>query len=274
MATQGKGLGALTCLSCGAQLEPDVGDQFFCEYCGSPLSGDVPAWSESRESALPPATHRVPGSLPRTPGSSGWKEEAEELPDWMREVAPARVELRPATPPLPEAEKPRRHGGRAWSVLIVFGLILSLLCLLVWMICSYWSSRAASPSLLSPRSKLFVVSSQESWQGTEVYVREGQVVSITYLDGAWGVWGGARGAAKQVDAAGFEGDYRAVGLPLTSAPVGALLGRLGEGEPFLVGRKVQFVSGESGALRLMINDRSLEDNSGAMRVQVRVSSGH
>ena len=74
------------------------------------------------------------------------------------------------------------------------------------------------------------------------------------------------------DAEGYVGEYRSVGLPLTNAPVGALLGRIGDGAPFLVGEGTRFRSGDSGAVRLMINDQSLEDNFGALRVEVQVSS--
>ena len=117
-----------------------------------------------------------------------------------------------------------------------------------------------------------MVSAQEPWQYTGVRVQSGQVVSISYLGGTWGVWGGARGAEHQADALGYEGEFRAVGLPVTSAPVGALLGRIGDGPAFLVGRELRFRSGETGALHLMINDHALDDNIGYLQVEVQVSS--
>ncbi len=76
----------------------------------------------------------------------------------------------------------------------------------------------------------------------------------------------------QTHAEGFEGEYRAVGLPLTRTPTGALVGRIGNGQPFLVDDEVRFRAGESGSLRLMINDQLLEGNPGALRVEVRFSA--
>ncbi len=52
----------------------------------------------------------------------------------------------------------------------------------------------------------------------------------------------------------------------------ALIGRIGAGEPFLVGDDYSSVAGEEGQLWLGINDRRLEDNSGQIVVSVQVRS--
>jgi hypothetical protein len=52
--------------------------------------------------------------------------------------------------------------------------------------------------------------------------------------------------------------------------VGALLGRIGSGAPFRVGRYAQFVSTQSGVLSLRINDSTLDDNAGRLRIEILI----
>jgi hypothetical protein len=185
--------------------------------------------------------------------------------------APRRIELRPTRPLRPPSEMPSRGGNRIYAGVVAITLVLVFLGLLAWLLFSVLGARERSSSE-SQSPRVITVSAQSPWQSTDIYVPKGQVVTIRYLEGTWGVLGGARGAKQQTDAEGFEGEYRSVGLPLTSAPVGALVGRIGTAAPFLVGDEIRFRAGESGALRLMINDQSLEDNFGALRVEVRFSA--
>jgi hypothetical protein len=266
MAREGEDPRRLNCPSCGALLQPELEDQFFCEYCGSPLPDLGQGEYVSRES-------EDSGEVPTGEAA---------MPDWLAEMAepaspelddaPRRIELRPTRPPSPPTEAPSRRGNRIYAIVAAMVLALVFFCLLGWLLFSVLGTRESNYSSPSQGSRVITVSAQSPWQSTDVYARKGQVVSIRYMEGTWGVLGGARGAEKQTDAEGFEGEYRSVGLPLTSAPVGALVGRIGNGEPFLVGDEIRFRAGDSGALRLMINDQSLEDNFGALRVEVQVSS--
>jgi hypothetical protein len=256
----------LACPSCGALLQPKLEDQFFCEYCGSPLPDLGQDEYVSRESQ----------------GASEVKTGEAAMPDWLAEMAepaspelndvPRRIELRPTRSPSPPIEVPSRRGNRIYPIVVAMVLALVFLCLLGWLLFSVLGTRERNYSSQSQRIQLITVSAQSLWQSTDIYVPKGQVVSIRYMEGTWGVLGGARGAEKQTDSEGFEGEYRSVGLPVTHAPVGALVGRIGDGEPFLVGDDIRFRAGDSGALRLMINDQSLEDNFGALRVEIRVSA--
>ncbi len=256
----------LHCPSCGALLQPELEDQFFCEYCGSPLPDlgqDGYVLYESHDSGAAP------------PGETG-------VADWLAEMAesagpelddgPKRIELRPTSRPAPPIEAPSRRGTRIYAIAVAMSLVLVFLGLLGWLLFSVLGSREPNDSSPSRQIEVIAVSAESPWQSTDVLVRKGQVVSIRYIDGTWGVLGGARGAEKQTDAEGFEGEYRSVGVPLTNAPVGALVGRIGDGEPFLVGDEIRIRAGDGGALRLMINDQSLEDNFGALRVEIRVSA--
>ena len=256
MVNQGQESQALTCPSCGALLKSDAGEQFFCEFCGSPLPGEVPG-------------ARVPtgrGEL------RDWRKEAAELPDWLQEATEADwedpptpvkgIELRPATPPSPEREAPKRSRSAGSSALVIIAILLGLLCLAGGILFAVLVSREQSPTSSQREDKVVVISAQDPWQDTGIRVRDADIVSIAYQDGTWGVWGGSRSNQTQAEAAGFEGEYRAVGVPLSSAPVGALLRRIDEGTPFLLGRKIRFRAGENGFLELMINDQWLDGQYG------------
>jgi uncharacterized Zn-binding protein involved in type VI secretion len=59
------------------------------------------------------------------------------------------------------------------------------------------------------------------------------------------------------------------GYPIPGAPVGALVGRIGNSEPFGIGTQTQpLVMPESGRLMLGVNDNNLSDNSGSFAVIV------
>jgi hypothetical protein len=205
-----------------------------------------------------------------------------ELPDWLAElgetsaqavdIPSGRAETHPRSPSVPSSKESGQGRSRGCVLALAVLTMLGCICLGGWMAFSALGRQDVTPALPSMKSKVIMVSAQEPWQYTGVRVRNGQVVSISYLGGTWGVWGGARGVEHQTDAAGFEGEYRAVGLPMISAPVGALLGRIGDGPVFLVGRELRFRSGETGILKLMMNDHALDDNIGYLQVEVEVSS--
>jgi hypothetical protein len=117
------------CPGCGVELKPDVEDQNFCEYCGTPLSPpeapgeDMPEWLQDLRSA-PAAAEPVdePVPAPAAAGAEpGWlaelrtvpdttepeaPPEAETMPDWLQQV----VEPPPATEPV--VSEPRRGSER------------------------------------------------------------------------------------------------------------------------------------------------------------------
>ena len=56
------------------------------------------------------------------------------------------------------------------------------------------------------------------------------------------------------------------------APAGALIGRIGEGQPFYVGNHLTLTTRQDGTLKLGINDYWHSDNTGALQVRVAVAS--
>jgi predicted nucleic acid-binding Zn ribbon protein len=89
--------GTVSCSACGAALQPDVDEQFFCEHCGA----------------------RLPDRRADAGGSPG---------EYQR--PPRRVELRPASPPSPSRGTPRRRSAVWQGYLLAVLLVLGLVCLL------------------------------------------------------------------------------------------------------------------------------------------------
>ena len=119
----------------------------------------------------------------------------------------------------------------------------------------------------APQSWKVTVSAKQHWPKTGVEVQTGQIVSITYLNGTWGMWGGPEGVKRQADGTGFEDEYRDK-APFPDAPLGALIGRVGSGPLFFVGNHLTFIAGEDGPLALQVNDGWLDDSTGELTVQI------
>lgn len=112
------------------------------------------------------------------------------------------------------------------------------------------------------------VMANQPWTDTGINVRAGEMlrfdVSQTIRFGT--------GAGDEATADGnTEGNARAVlrTVPVRSMPVGGLIGRVGNGQPFAIGTAPQPIRMPvNGRLWLGINDLSFNDNSGHFRVIV------
>ena len=204
----------LQCPSCGAFLQPGLGDQFFCEYCGSPLPDPGQDVFVSQEGEG--ASEVLSGEAAELDPLGEVAEQASpDLDD-----APRRIELRPTRPTRPPSEVPSRGGNRTYAVIVAMILVLVFLGLLGCLLVSMVRARERSDSSQIQNPQVMTVSARSPWQSTNIYIPEGQVATIRYMEGTWGVLDGARSTRKQTDAEGFEGEYRSVGLPLTRARVG------------------------------------------------------
>ena len=63
---------------------------------------------------------------------------------------------------------------------------------------------------------------------------------------------------------------QAANAPLSSQMAGALIGRIGDDQPFFIGNRRAVRAPSSGRLYLGVNDDYLDDNSGAFEVMVTV----
>ena len=78
-------------------------------------------------------------------------------------------------------------------------------------------------------------------------------------------------AADVAEPAGSRQGRRAESAPLRNDPAGALIARINNGAPVLVGNRRTFVAPASGRLYLSVNDDYFADNAGEYRATVSVS---
>jgi len=108
-----------------------------------------------------------------------------------------------------------------------------------------------------------VVRSDQPWTATGLRVRAGEVFRIEAT--GFVSWGPGRNDDANGEA---RSPYNA-NRPLPNRAGGALIGRVGNGEPFFIGTGMQsFRAGSSGELFLGVNDDFVRDNSGSFRVFV------
>jgi hypothetical protein len=109
------------------------------------------------------------------------------------------------------------------------------------------------------------VEAVEGWVDTGIIVGAGDLLTIEYVSGEWSPWPGG-----SYDAIGYGGDPRCRCNVMDGVSHAALIGRIEENQPFLVGQEYRHRVGEAGRLYLGINDVDLDDNSGALEIEVVV----
>ncbi len=161
-------------------------------------------------------------------------------------------------------------------------LILSLVCGVFWG-CTHEPSAASCGQLLVPihtesPESLISVPGDCGWIPTHLEVREGDAVTIT-ADGLVRFQEESFCNKDKLCHAGPEGIYlydddaAFQRFPLPSAAEGpapcfCLIGRIGDGPAFFVGRAKSFVAPATGTLWLGINDFNLTDNTGEFTVSI------
>lgn len=138
---------------------------------------------------------------------------------------------------------------------------LLLLVLLPLMGC-----RISLPRLNEDEDTLtFVVRADSDWQDTGIQIKPGMRVRILQVSGLWSPWSGGT-----YDAVGSGGDPRCDCNVAEGISHAALIGKVGDSQPFYVGRDFDQHLGERGTLYLRINDTRLQDNAGALEVLIEV----
>jgi len=108
-----------------------------------------------------------------------------------------------------------------------------------------------------------VVPANQQWTATGINVRQGQILTLTTS----GEIQFSPDANDRAGAAG-NGDKRVPGAPLPQAFAGALIGRIGNGQPFGVGNQRSIRVPGNGQLFLGINDDNVGDNAGQFQVSI------
>ena len=110
--------------------------------------------------------------------------------------------------------------------------------------------------------RVITVSARQRWTSTGLVVNRGEVVNLQSSgqirlnrDGVTASPDGSSGNDPQ--------------SPLPNTLVGALIGRIGNGQPFGIGMQTSIEMPDSGQLFLGVNDSILNDNDGAFRVEIR-----
>ena len=123
---------------------------------------------------------------------------------------------------------------------------------------------ASSP--VGTTGEVVTVDSSVRWTDTGIDVRVGQTLSFD-----------SNGTVRLSDnpgdfavASGSESGRRAANAPLSNAPAGALIARIGNSAPVMVGDRQAVRAPRAGRLYLGVNDDHLADNQGVYNVQITV----
>ena len=108
------------------------------------------------------------------------------------------------------------------------------------------------------------VSAQQQWTPTGITVRQGETLTFN-ASGEIRISPDANDRATASGIVNQRFDSRA---PLPRTLAGALIGRIGNGQPFGIGANAQFQAPDAGQLFLGINDSNVSDNEGSFQVTV------
>jgi len=111
------------------------------------------------------------------------------------------------------------------------------------------------------------VDSRQNWNDTGMFVRAGDTITI-HADGTIQL---SDNPSDVSDPTGARSGRRAPNAPIGSAPAGALIARIGDSAPILVGANGTIASAPAtGRLFLGVNDDHFPDNAGEFRATVDV----
>ena len=116
----------------------------------------------------------------------------------------------------------------------------------------------------APGTGAFTVSAQRPWTPTGLIVTKGQTLTLNTS-------GEIQLSADANDKASSAGSNTGRYAPRSAMPralAGALIGRIGNGQPFGVGNQGSIVAPASGQLFLGVNDDTFNDNQGAFQVTI------
>ena len=130
------------------------------------------------------------------------------------------------------------------------------------------SAGAGTTSAAVPEGQGIAVPGNQQWTATGLTVRRGEALTFSTT----GEVQLSTDSADVAHAAGAKSQRYAAGAPLPKNFAGALIGRVGNGEPFPIGDQTSVTMPAAGQLFLGINDDNLADNQGGFRVNVQRSN--
>jgi hypothetical protein len=130
------------------------------------------------------------------------------------------------------------------------------------------TSAAATAGQAATPSGAIVVASNQAWTSTGMTVARGERVVFRATGDVMIAEGASSGVGGSPAATSARAQY-----PLRGAPAGALIGRVGNGTPFIIGSSTNpIVMPAAGELFLGVNDDHVADNSGSYTVTPTRSS--
>ena len=129
---------------------------------------------------------------------------------------------------------------------------------------------ATTGSTTSAGGTSITVPANQPWTPTGIAVTKGQTLMFSST-------GEVQLSADTNDVATASGAKSARTAPRAAMPrvlAGALIGRIGNGQPFAIGDNNTFQAPASGQLFLGVNDDSFADNQGTFQVTIQRGGGH
>ena len=122
------------------------------------------------------------------------------------------------------------------------------------------TSIPSNPSTGNTSPQGLSVSAQQAWTPTGLIVRRGETLTISATgDINFGAGTSSSNGSSERNAAN----------PVPAVGTGALIARIGNGQPFPIGSQTRFQAPAAGQLFLGINDTHVQDNDGTFQVQIQ-----
>jgi Ca2+-binding EF-hand superfamily protein len=109
-----------------------------------------------------------------------------------------------------------------------------------------------------------IVDAARGWVDTGYVLRAGDVISLQ----ASGTVTLSTNGSDVAEPAGSRTNRRATSAPLPNEPAGALIARIGNGAPVMIGSRRTITANEAGRLYLSVNDDFFDDNRGQYSVAI------
>ncbi len=126
------------------------------------------------------------------------------------------------------------------------------------------AASASNSSLAAATGTGISVSPRQQWTSTGLTVRRGETLSFN-TSGEVQLSGDANDVSTS---AGSKSGRKATGAPLPTELAGALIARIGTGQPFAIGNLPTVTMPAAGQLFLGVNDDGFDDNQGEFRVEI------
>ena len=126
------------------------------------------------------------------------------------------------------------------------------------------SNAAPTSGVGAPEGQGIAVPGNQQWTATGLTVRRGEVLNFQTT----GEVQYTPNANDVAQAAGSKAQQYVGGAPLPKNFAGALIARVGNGEPFAIGDQTSVPMPAAGQLFLGINDDNVSDNQGGFRVNI------